>query len=228
VTSRSSSTDAEKAEQRAGAKRAAAQRAAAVKRKEKLGVAAVAVAGVLAVALIVAVSLYLMNRDKNTTDTASTANPSASAPAADQSPQPPAEQPAGDFPPLPEGADPALKNEPKVTAGSGAAPTELVVKKLIEGKGAAVKSGQTISVNYTGVLFATGQPFDSSWTRKQAAEFAIGVGGVIPGWDKGLVGVPIGSRVQLDIPAALAYGDKPAQGYPKGALRFVVDVLGAK
>ena len=60
------------------------------------------------------------------------------------------------------------------------------------------------------------------------ASFAIGVGQVIPGWDQGLVGVPVGSRVQLDIPAELAYGaDGPAQGKPAGPLRFVVDILGA-
>ena len=54
-----------------------------------------------------------------------------------------------------------------------------------------------------------------------------GQGGVIPGWDQGLVGVTVGSRVQLDIPSNLAYGDSPSGGQPGGALRFVVDILGA-
>jgi peptidylprolyl isomerase len=221
VTSRSSSTDANKAEQRAAAKRAAAQRAAARKRKDQLGVVAMVLAGILAVGLIVVVTVVLTSRNKNSTDTAAPKDtaPSASAPA---------EAPAKDFPPVPEGADPALKTEPEVTKGDGAEPTDLVVKKLITGKGPEVKSGQTISVNYTGVLYKSGQQFDSSWKRKQAAEFPIGTGGVIPGWDKGLVGIPVGSRVQLDIPAKLAYGENPQAGYPKGALRFVVDVLSAK
>ena len=46
-------------------------------------------------------------------------------------------------------------------------------------------------------------------------------------WDQGLTGVTVGSRVQLDIPAKLAYGDHPSGGQPAGALRFVVDVLAA-
>jgi peptidylprolyl isomerase len=222
VTSRSSSTDADKAEQRAAAKRAAAQRAAARKRKDQLGVAAMVLAGIIAVGLIVGITVVLTHRGKNSTDTAAPADakPSATAPAA--------EAPQKDFPAVPKGADPALKTEPKVTKGDGDEPTDLVVKKLITGKGAVVKTGQTISVNYTGVLYKSGAQFDSSWKRKQAAEFPIGTGGVIPGWDKGLVGLPVGTRVQLDIPAKLAYGENPQAGYPKGALRFVVDILAAK
>ena len=50
---------------------------------------------------------------------------------------------------------------------------------------------------------------------------------MIQGWDQGLIGVKVGSRVQLDIPAELAYGAKPPAGYPAGALRFVVDDLSA-
>jgi peptidylprolyl isomerase len=232
VSSRST-TDAQKAEQRAAAKRAAEQRATARKRKDQLGVAAMVVAGIASVALIVGVAVFFNGRD-NGKDTLSSANPSASEPAqqpGEQPPaeEPPAEEPPGEFPPLPEGADPALKEAPEVTASAAEAPKKLVVKRLITGKGAAVKQGQTISVNYTGVAFKTGEQFDSSWTRKQPFETAIGVGGVIPGWDQGLIGVEVGSRVQLDIPAEMAYGEKPERpDAPAGALRFVVDVLAAK
>jgi peptidylprolyl isomerase len=58
------------------------------------------------------------------------------------------------------------------------------------------------------------------------ASFPIGTGNVIKGWDQGLVGVTVGSRVQLDIPADLAYGENPTDGRPGGPLRFVVDILG--
>ncbi len=57
--------------------------------------------------------------------------------------------------------------------------------------------------------------------------FPIGTGNLIKGWDEGLIGVPVGSRVQLDIPADMAYGEKPTGGRPAGDLRFVVDVLQA-
>jgi FKBP-type peptidyl-prolyl cis-trans isomerases 1 len=99
------------------------------------------------------------------------------------------------------------------------------VVTLVQGDGPAVKSGQTITVNYVGVSNTTGEEFDSSWKRGEPASFPIGTGGVIKGWDQGLVGVKVGSRVQLDIPSNLAYGDN---GQVPGPLRFVVDILGAK
>jgi peptidylprolyl isomerase len=79
-----------------------------------------------------------------------------------------------------------------------------------------------------GVFYADGKEFDSSWSRGEPASFPIGVGQVIPGWDQGLVGVNVGSRVQLDIPAELAYGNDKSSGRPTGPLRFVVDVLAAQ
>ena len=67
----------------------------------------------------------------------------------------------------------------------------------------------------------------TSWKRGQTFDTQIGTGQVIPGWDQGLVGVKVGSRVQLDIPADLAYGETPEGGAPAGDLRFVVDILAA-
>ena len=55
-------------------------------------------------------------------------------------------------------------------------------------------------------LHPTGKEFDSSWSRNQPAGFSIGVGEVIPGWDKALVGVKVGSRVLLVVPPADGYG----------------------
>jgi peptidylprolyl isomerase len=127
------------------------------------------------------------------------------------------------FPPLPAGADPALGTKPAVSKGTGEL-TSLVVTPLIKGTGPAAANGQQLTVNYVGVSFVTGDEFDSSWKRSQPFEFQLGAGRVIKGWDQGLVGVTVGSRVQLDIPANLAYGDG---GDPPGPLRFVVDVLAA-
>ena len=121
----------------------------------------------------------------------------------------------------------ALKTKPVVTAGEGTL-TELTVKTLVEGGGAPVTAGQTLSVNYVGVSYKTGEEFDSSWSRSQPFDVVIGQGQVIEGWDKGLIGVKVGSRVQLDIPAAMAYGDEAStSGAPTGPLRFVVDVISA-
>ena len=69
--------------------------------------------------------------------------------------------------------------------------------------------GQTVVVQYTGVNWRTGTVFDSSWQRNQPFSFKIGAtpSQVIPGWDKGLVGQTVGSRVLLIVPQADAYGN---------------------
>lgn len=128
---------------------------------------------------------------------------------------------------------------PTISVPEGDPPTELVSQLLIEGEGAVVESGQSITVHYTGVIWlpadfalppeaaGTGEVFDSSWTRGTPATFPIGTGDVIPGWDKGLVDQRVGSQVLLVIP--------PADGYPEGSgsipagatLVFVVDILDA-
>ncbi|WP_122263109.1 FKBP-type peptidyl-prolyl cis-trans isomerase [Ornithinimicrobium cerasi] len=116
-------------------------------------------------------------------------------------------------------------------------PTELVSQVLVRGEGAEVQAGQTVKVHYTGVKFSDGEGFDNSYDRGEPAEFPIGVGRVIPGWDEGLVGQTVGSRVLLVIPAAQAYGEAPADTDGATAppahelagetLVFVVDILGA-
>jgi peptidylprolyl isomerase len=122
--------------------------------------------------------------------------------------------------------DPA--NGPTITVPKTPAPTTLVVQNLVDGNGPEVKAGQTITVHYTGVLWSDGSVFDSSWTRKSPATFGIGTGDVIPGWDKGLVGKKVGSRVLIVAPPAEGYGAE-AKGSipPNSTLVFVVDILDA-
>ena len=122
--------------------------------------------------------------------------------------------------------DPA--SGPTITVPRTAAPTALVVQNLVDGNGPEVKSGQTITVHYTGALWSDGSVFDSSWTRKSPAAFGIGTGNVIPGWDKGLVGKKVGSRVLLVVPPADGYGDQAQAKIPANStLVFVVDILDA-
>ncbi|MFI0422723.1 FKBP-type peptidyl-prolyl cis-trans isomerase [Spongiactinospora sp. 9N601] len=108
------------------------------------------------------------------------------------------------------------------------APKELVAETVIKGDGPAVKSGETILVQYTGKIWGSDTEFDSSWTKGKPVFFQVGTGKVIKGWDQGLVGVPVGSRVLLSIPPDLGYGNKD-QGDIKAnsTLVFAVDVLGA-
>jgi peptidylprolyl isomerase len=105
-----------------------------------------------------------------------------------------------------------IATKPKIPKADGAAPKTLKVEDLIEGKGAAAKSGDKVSVRYVGVLFNNNKEFDSSWKRGKAPfEVTLGQGQVIQGWDQGLIGMKVGGRRRLTIPPDLAYG---AQGQP--------------
>jgi peptidylprolyl isomerase len=120
--------------------------------------------------------------------------------------------------------------KPTIKVPSGKAPSSLVIQPLIEGKGAKVTKGQTITVHYTGVIWPGGKAFDSSWTSGTPASFQIGVGKVITGWDQGLVGQKVGSQILLVIPPDKGYG---AAGKPEAGIKgtdtlvFVVDILDA-
>jgi len=123
-----------------------------------------------------------------------------------------------------------LKVKPVVPRQSGAAPTTLIVQDVVVGTGAEAKSGDSVTVQYVGVLFATGKEFDSSWKSGKPFTFTLGSGGVIPGWDQGVAGMRVGGRRRLIIPADLAYG---AAGSPpaipaNAALVFDVDLLSVK
>jgi peptidylprolyl isomerase len=105
-------------------------------------------------------------------------------------------------------------------------PTELQVTVLQEGTGPASEAGDTVIVDYVGVRSRDGVEFDNSYDRFEPFAVELGQGRVIAGWDEGLVGAQAGSRIQLDIPSDLAYGDQP-QGDIIGeneVLTFVIDV----
>jgi peptidylprolyl isomerase len=118
---------------------------------------------------------------------------------------------------------------PKIATPTGTAPTELRTEVLIKGNGPAVTSGQTVTMQYTGIIWATGTEFDSSWGG-DPVDFPIGSGQVIPGFDEGLIGQTVGSRVVIIIPPDKGYG--PTGNTQAGisgtdTLVFVVDILAA-
>jgi peptidylprolyl isomerase len=121
-----------------------------------------------------------------------------------------------------------LSKEPTVTPPSGPAPTKLVTKDIIVGSGAEAKAGDSVTVNYVGVLYHGGKVFDASWKRNEPFTFVLGRGQVIPGWDQGVAGMKVGGRRELIIPSALAYGAKgsPPTIPANAPLVFVVDLLG--
>jgi peptidylprolyl isomerase len=115
-------------------------------------------------------------------------------------------------------------NSSAVTTESGL--TYIVTK---EGTGAQLKAGDTIIVNYTGLL-TNGVKFDSSLDRGEPLQFPLGAGRVIKGWDEGFQKLKVGDHATLIIPSSIAYGERGAGGaIPPGAtLIFIVEVIGVK
>ena len=115
---------------------------------------------------------------------------------------------------------------PAITVATDAQPaTELGVADMKPGSGAAVKAGDTLTVNYCGVGLGGKTLFDSSYSRGTPATFPLD--GVIAGWQQGLVGMQVGGSRLLVIPGALAYGANPPQGSGIGTdetLIFVVEL----
>jgi peptidylprolyl isomerase len=96
---------------------------------------------------------------------------------------------------------------------------------IVEGDGPSPESGQMVSVHYTGWL-EDGTQFDSSLDRGQPFSFPVDTGSVIAGWDEGVLGMKVGGKRQLVIPADLAYGDTGSGIIPPGAtIIFDVELL---
>ena len=120
-----------------------------------------------------------------------------------------------------------MSEKPLVEPHLGPAPEDLLIEEITLGEGEEAKSGQTAVVHYVGVSVSSGEEFDSSWNRGDPFDFPLGAGYVIKGWDQGVVGMRVGGRRRLVIPANLGYGDRGAGGViaPNETLIFVVDLL---
>ena len=114
---------------------------------------------------------------------------------------------------------------PKVNSEFGARPTiefpteeapkGLKAVELVEGDGPMVRRGDTVTVNYHGVVWGKEEPFDSSFDRHQPATFGIGVAQVIKGWDQTVPGHNVGSRLVVSIPPEYGYGSR---GVPQAGI----------
>jgi len=107
--------------------------------------------------------------------------------------------------------------------------TNLKIVDTTVGTGAVAENGETVTVNYVGKL-DDGSTFDSSFSRNQPFSFVLGnngPGGVIQGWNLGVLGMKVGGTRELTIPSDLGYG---ANGYPpvipgNATLHFTITLL---
>jgi FKBP-type peptidyl-prolyl cis-trans isomerase FkpA len=122
---------------------------------------------------------------------------------------------------------PAKETPPIQQVSASAAPAKggVKIEEIRVGTGLEAKKGDVVIVNYTGWLAETHACFDSSINR-EPFKFVLGKGEVIKGWDEGVVGMKVGGKRQLTIPAKLAYGDK-GQGMipPNADLLFDVELI---
>lgn len=100
---------------------------------------------------------------------------------------------------------------------------ELRVEDIVEGTGKACVKGALILAHYTGWL-EDGTKFDSSRDRGQPFQCVIGTRRVIQGWDIGLMGMKVGGRRKLWVPAHLAYGERQVGPYIKPGSNLVFEI----
>ena len=117
---------------------------------------------------------------------------------------------------------------PATTAQTATTEPKVEMVDSVVGKGAEAVTGKSVTVHYTGTL-KDGTKFDSSVDRKEPFTFALGAGQVIKGWEQGIVGMKVGGKRKLTIPAELAYGANAVGAIPANStLIFDVELLEVK
>lgn len=133
-------------------------------------------------------------------------------------PSTPAPKAGETYPPAP----PTAPGETKTLTG------DVKYETLREGNGEEMKSGRVASVYYVGKL-DDGTVFDSKQLPDEPAEFALGTGGLIKGWEHAIPGMKVGEKRKIVIPPAMGYGDQSQAKIPANStLTFEVELVGVK
>ena len=117
-----------------------------------------------------------------------------------------------------------------ITPAMTKTPSGLIYVITRRSTGRLPRAGETVVVNYTGLL-GSGAKFDSSLDRGQPFKFPLGAGRVIKGWDEGIARLRVGEQATLIIPPHLGYGAKGAGGGeipPNATLIFIVELIGVE
>jgi FKBP-type peptidyl-prolyl cis-trans isomerase len=122
--------------------------------------------------------------------------------------------------------DSSLTNAPPIP---NPLPTTLTATDEVVGTGVEATAGKQVTVNYVGML-PDGKVFDASAAHGQSFTFTLGAGQVIQGWDAGVVGMKVGGKRRLIIPADMAYGSQGAGDVipPNATLIFDVELVDVK
>src|SRR5579871_4133526 len=105
----------------------------------------------------------------------------------------------------------------------------LIMNDLKVGSGPVVENGDIVTVKYTGWL-RDGKKFDSNVDSNEPFGVIVGTGGVIKGWDEGLIGMHVGGKRKLLIPPELGYGSRgaPPKIPPNSWLTFDIELVSIK
>jgi peptidylprolyl isomerase len=130
--------------------------------------------------------------------------------------------------PIEKSGDASGRPKPQVIPPEADPPGQLVTNDLIEGTGPEANVGDSVSVHYVGVGYESGREFSSFWDSGGNFGYQIGANMVIPGWDRGTVGMRVGGRREIIVPPELAYGGTGFGSIePDETLVYVVDLLEA-
>lgn len=112
---------------------------------------------------------------------------------------------------------------PVVTLPKTDPPADLMLKVLEEGDGEVVAVGSTVTIDYQGTSWNTGEIFDQSYTRGEPSTFPAT--GVIEGFAAAMVGQKVGATVLVTIPPQYAYGTDPsAHALGNQTLVFLIQI----
>ena len=184
------------------------------------------IVGIAAIAVVVSAAYLFSGHSTPTTTTTAahaTTTTTTAASSATTTPTPTTFAPVAS--PSPAGK---FGTAPTVIVPAGNPPTSMEVSNLIQGAGKAAMIGSKLTVQYVLATYSSRKVIQSSWT---SSPFSFTLGAqppqVIPGWDKGLVGMHVGGRRELIIPPSLGYGaQSPGAGIAANdTLVFVVDLL---
>jgi peptidylprolyl isomerase len=125
-----------------------------------------------------------------------------------------------------EGGDPVALDFDGIDEPALDTPVQRLV--IEEGDGREVKTSDTVTVDYLGSTYDADAPFDGSFSRGEPLVSPLS--GLIQGWAIGLEGVPVGSRVLLQIPPSFGYGSQGSGESipPNSTLWFLIDVIAAE